>query len=131
MLEDLHATGFYRKPWQAFTFLQNEKSVDVMGDNRTYENPICIRIVEATDGMTATFAYIPHNILENMSRRIINEVDGVNSFNDILFLDQPHTHTTPHPPGHNMWLYFNDILFLHKPSLLCVTWSLALHIAGT
>ncbi|MBL0686936.1 MAG: glutamine-hydrolyzing GMP synthase [Sulfurospirillum sp.] len=78
MLEELHATGYYSKTWQAFTVLLNVKSVGVMGDNRTYENTICIRIVEATDGMTATFAYIPHNILENMSRRIINEVDGVN-----------------------------------------------------
>jgi len=49
-----------------------------MGDNRTYDNTACIRIVEATDGMTATFAHIPHAILENMSRRIINEVDGIN-----------------------------------------------------
>ncbi len=78
MLEELRATGYYDKTWQAFTVLLNVKSVGVMGDNRTYDNTACIRIVEATDGMTATFAHIPHEILENMSRRIINEVDGIN-----------------------------------------------------
>lgn len=78
MLEELHSTGYYAKTWQAFTVLLNVKSVGVMGDNRTYDNTACIRIVEATDGMTATFAHIPHHILENMSRRIINEVDGIN-----------------------------------------------------
>jgi len=78
MLEELHSTGYYEKTWQAFTVLLNVKSVGVMGDNRTYDNTVCIRIVEATDGMTATFAHIPHTILENMSRRIINEVDGIN-----------------------------------------------------
>jgi GMP synthase (glutamine-hydrolysing) len=78
MLEELRATGYYEKTWQAFTVLLNVKSVGVMGDNRTYENTACVRIVEATDGMTATFAHIPHDILENISRRIINEVDGIN-----------------------------------------------------
>ncbi|MBP9492347.1 MAG: glutamine-hydrolyzing GMP synthase [Sulfurospirillum sp.] len=78
MLEELRATGYYDKTWQAFTVLLNVKSVGVMGDNRTYDNTICVRIVDATDGMTATFAHIPHTILENISRRIINEVNGIN-----------------------------------------------------
>ena len=78
MLDVLHSTGYYEKTWQAFTVLLNVKSVGVMGDNRTYDNTICVRIVNATDGMTATFAYIPHDILETISRRIINEVDGIN-----------------------------------------------------
>lgn len=78
MLEELRATGYYDKTWQAFTVLLNVKSVGVMGDNRTYDNTICVRIVDATDGMTATFAHIPHTILENISRRIINEVAGIN-----------------------------------------------------
>lgn len=78
MLDVLHSTGYYDKTWQAFTVLLNVKSVGVMGDNRTYDNTVCVRIVEATDGMTATFAYIPHDILETISRRIINEVDGIN-----------------------------------------------------
>ncbi len=78
MLQELKATGWYDKTWQAFTVLLNVKSVGVMGDNRTYDNTVCVRIVDATDGMTATFAHIPHNILENISRRIINEVQGIN-----------------------------------------------------
>jgi len=78
MLDVLNSTGYYEKTWQAFTVLLNVKSVGVMGDNRTYDNTICVRIVDATDGMTATFAHIPHEILETISRRIINEVDGIN-----------------------------------------------------
>jgi GMP synthase (glutamine-hydrolysing) len=78
MLEELHASGWYDKTWQAFTVLLDVKSVGVMGDNRTYENTVAIRIVNAIDGMTATFAHIPHDILEVMSRRIINEVEGIN-----------------------------------------------------
>ena len=78
MLEELRASGWYDKTWQAFTVLLNVKSVGVMGDNRTYDNTVCVRIVNAIDGMTATFAHIPHDILEVISRRIINEVDGIN-----------------------------------------------------
>jgi GMP synthase (glutamine-hydrolysing) len=78
MQEELKATGYYDKVWQAFTVLLNVQSVGVMGDNRTYDNTICIRMVESVDGMTATFAHIPHEILEGMSRRIINEIDGIN-----------------------------------------------------
>ena len=78
LLDVLHSTGYYEKTWQAFTVLLNVKSVGVMGDNRTYDNTVCVRRVEATDGMTATFAHIPHEILETISRRIINEVDGIN-----------------------------------------------------
>ena len=78
MQEELRATGYYDKVWQAFTVLLNIQSVGVMGDNRTYENTICIRMVESVDGMTATFAHVPHDVLEGMSRRIINEIDGIN-----------------------------------------------------
>ena len=78
MQEELKATGYYDKVWQAFTVLLNVQSVGVMGDNRTYDNTVCIRMVESVDGMTATFAHIPHDVLENMSRRIINEIDGIN-----------------------------------------------------
>ncbi len=47
-------------------------------DNRTYDNTICVRMVESVDGMTANFAHIPYEILENISRRVINEIDGIN-----------------------------------------------------
>jgi GMP synthase (glutamine-hydrolysing) len=78
MQEELRATGYYDKVWQAFTVLLNVQSVGVMGDNRTYDNTVCVRMVESVDGMTATFAHIPHDVLENISRRIINEIDGIN-----------------------------------------------------
>ncbi len=78
MQEELRATGYYTKVWQAFTVLLNVQSVGVMGDNRTYDNTVCVRMVESVDGMTATFAHVPHDVLENISRRIINEIDGIN-----------------------------------------------------
>ena len=78
MQEELKAFGYYDKVWQAFTVLLNVKSVGVMGDNRTYDNTVCVRMVESVDGMTATFARIPHELLERISSRIINEIDGIN-----------------------------------------------------
>ncbi len=78
MQEELRATGYYDKVWQAFTVLLNVQSVGVMGDNRTYDNTVAVRMVESVDGMTATFAHIPHDVLEGISRRIINEIDGIN-----------------------------------------------------
>ncbi len=78
MQEELRATGYYDKVWQAFTVLLNVQSVGVMGDNRTYDNTVCVRMVESVDGMTATFAHVPHEVLEGISRRIINEIDGIN-----------------------------------------------------
>ena len=78
LLDELKASGYYTKTWQAFVVLLNVKSVGVMGDNRTYDNTACVRVVEAVDGMTATFAHLPHDLLERISRRIINEVDGIN-----------------------------------------------------
>ena len=78
LLEELKASGYYNKTWQAFAVLLNVRSVGVMGDNRTYDNTVCVRVVEAVDGMTATFAHLPHDLLERISRRIINEVDGIN-----------------------------------------------------
>ena len=78
MIEELRAYGYYDKVWQAFCVLLNVKSVGVMGDNRTYDNTVCVRMVESVDGMTATFAHLPHELLDNISSRIINEVSGIN-----------------------------------------------------
>jgi GMP synthase (glutamine-hydrolysing) len=78
LLDELKASGYYTRTWQAFAVLLNVKSVGVMGDNRTYDNTVCVRVVEAVDGMTATFAHLPHDLLERISRRIINEVNGIN-----------------------------------------------------
>ena len=78
MLDELRAYGYYDKVWQAFCVLLNVKSVGVMGDNRTYDNTVCVRMVESVDGMTATFAHLPHELLDIISSRIINEVSGIN-----------------------------------------------------
>ena len=61
-----------------FAVLLPVKSVGVMGDERTYENACAIRAVTSTDGMTADFAHIPHDVLGKMAGRIINEVRGIN-----------------------------------------------------
>ena len=76
--DELKSSGWYNKTWQAFCVLLNVHSVGVMGDNRTYENAVCIRVVDASDGMTASFSRLPYDLLENVSRRIINEADGIN-----------------------------------------------------
>ena len=77
-IEELHKWGLYDSVWQAFCVLLNVRSVGVMGDNRTYDNTICVRAVEAMDGMTASFSHLPHAFLEFVSNRIINEVAGIN-----------------------------------------------------
>lgn len=77
-IEELYKHGLYDKVWQAFCVLLNVRSVGVMGDNRTYDNTICLRAVEALDGMTANFSHLPHEFLESVSNRIINEVEGIN-----------------------------------------------------
>ncbi len=76
--EELKSSVWYDKTWQAFGVLLNVKSVGVMGDNRTYDNAVCVRAVNASDGMTASFSHLPYPLLENISRRIINEVAGIN-----------------------------------------------------
>jgi len=78
LIDELRSSGYYDKTWQAFVVLLNVRSVGVMGDNRTYDNTICVRIVDAVDGMTATFSKVPFDILEVVSRRVINEVEGIN-----------------------------------------------------
>ncbi len=64
--------------WQAFPVLLPVRSVGVMGDGRTYDEVICLRAVTSQDGMTADWARLPHEFLAECSRRIINEVPGVN-----------------------------------------------------
>ena len=58
--------------------LTNIQSVGVMGDERTYDYAIAIRAVTSIDGMTAEWARIPYDVLETVSRRVVNEVKGVN-----------------------------------------------------
>ena len=76
--EELRRAGLEREIWQSFAVLPDIRSVGVMGDERTYAHPIIIRAVTSEDAMTADWARIPYDVLEVMSNRIINEVDGVN-----------------------------------------------------
>jgi len=64
--------------WQYFAALPNVRSVGVMGDGRTYSHLIVLRAVNSTDGMTSEWSRIPYEVLDIVSRRIVNEVPGVN-----------------------------------------------------
>ncbi len=76
--EEIAAAGLERELWQSFAVLADIKTVGVMGDERTYAHPVIIRAVTSDDAMTADWARLPYDLLERMSNRIINEVDGVN-----------------------------------------------------
>ena len=78
-IQNLREAGLYDKIWQAGAILLSEvRSVGVMGDERTYENPIALRAVTSSDAMTADFAHIPYEVLAKISNEIINKVKGVN-----------------------------------------------------
>lgn len=78
LMAEIKAAGYYRKLWQSFAVLLPLKSVGVMGDMRTYENIVAIRAVTSKDAMTADWARLPHQLLNRISNRVINEVKGVN-----------------------------------------------------
>ena len=78
VIEEMKASGWYYQVWQSFAVLLPVKSVGVMGDERTYDYTIALRIVESRDGMTADWVRVPYDILAKISTRIINEVKGVN-----------------------------------------------------
>lgn len=78
LMDEMRSGGYYDKVWQAFAVFLPVKTVGVMGDERTYDNVIALRIVESQDAMTADWAHIPHELLAKISNRIINEVKGVN-----------------------------------------------------
>ena len=76
--EELKLAGLYKNIWQAFCVLLPVKSVGVMGDSRTYNEVIVLRAINSTDAMTAEWSKIDLNILDKISKRICNEVKGVN-----------------------------------------------------
>ena len=75
---EMKASDWYYSVWQSFAVLLPVRCVGVMGDERTYENTIALRIVESQDGMTADWVRLPYDLLARISTRIINEVKGVN-----------------------------------------------------
>ena len=75
---EIARAGLEKDVWQYFTVLTNIRSVGVMGDERTYAYAVGVRAVTSIDGMTADWARLPWEVLEAVSRRIVNEVPGVN-----------------------------------------------------
>lgn len=78
VIDEFKTSGWYRKVWQSFAVLLPIRSVGVMGDERTYDNAIAIRVVESQDGMTADWVDLPGDLLRRISNRIVNEVKGIN-----------------------------------------------------
>ncbi len=78
LTEELHRHNFYGDIWQAFAVFLPVKTVGVMGDKRTYENVIALRMVTSEDGMTSDFARLPYEFLGMVSNRIINEIPKIN-----------------------------------------------------
>jgi GMP synthase (glutamine-hydrolysing) len=76
-IDELRKNDLYDQVSQAFAVFLPVKSVGVMGDGRRYEYVIALRAVETIDFMTARWARLPYEFLENVSLRIINEVDGI------------------------------------------------------
>jgi GMP synthase (glutamine-hydrolysing) len=94
VVEEIRRAGLYRELWQSFAVLPAVRSVGVMGDGRTYAYPIVIRAVTSDDAMTADWARLPHDLVERIASRVINEVEGVNR----VALD-----VTSKPPGTIEW----------------------------
>jgi GMP synthase (glutamine-hydrolysing) len=78
VIDEVRKAGLYNKLWQAFAVLLPVRSVGVMGDQRTYQRVIALRLVQSTDGMTANWYPASPRVLSRISTRIVNEVPGVN-----------------------------------------------------
>ena len=78
VLEEIRQAELYEKVWQSFAILLPIQTVGVVGDERSYENVVALRVVESDDGMTANWAALSPELLSKVSNRITNEVRGVN-----------------------------------------------------
>jgi GMP synthase (glutamine-hydrolysing) len=78
VLDEIRDAGLYEKVWQSFAVLLPVKTVGVVGDERSYENVVALRVVDSQDGMTADWVALPFELLGKISNRILNEVRGVN-----------------------------------------------------
>jgi GMP synthase (glutamine-hydrolysing) len=75
--DELMASSWYNKVWQAYAAVGDDKAVGVIGDGRLYGHIVIIRVVDSVDAMTADWVRLPHDIIEKISNRISNEVEGV------------------------------------------------------
>lgn len=75
--DELRAAGLYGSVWQAYAAVGDDRAVGVVGDERSYGRIVTVRIVDSVDAMTADWTRVPHAVIESISNRITNEVDGV------------------------------------------------------
>jgi GMP synthase (glutamine-hydrolysing) len=75
--EELKKAGLYDAVWQAFAVVGEDKAVGVLGDERKFGYIVTVKVVESVDAMTAEWKRLPYELLERISSRITNEVDGV------------------------------------------------------
>ncbi|NOR12808.1 MAG: glutamine-hydrolyzing GMP synthase [Candidatus Aminicenantes bacterium] len=94
LLEEIQKECLYDQLWQAFAILLPVRSVGVMGDRRTYQRVVVIRLVQSVDGMTADWFPADSRLLSRISNRIVNEIDGINR---VLY------DITSKPPGTIEW----------------------------
>ncbi len=92
--DEIRRAGLYRDLWQSFCVLPDIRTVGVQGDERTYGSVIVIRAVTSDDAMTADWARLPYDLLEQIASRMINELSAVNR----VVLD-----ITSKPPGTIEW----------------------------
>jgi GMP synthase (glutamine-hydrolysing) len=75
--DELKKVSWYDKVWQAYATVGEDRAVGVLGDERVYGYIVTVRVVESSDAMTADWSRLPYEVLQTISNRITNEVDGV------------------------------------------------------